>query len=545
MVALAEPKEAADLVYVPLEYLALAPENTRQEPDPETLEALKASIREQGLLQNLVGYEAGERVLVVAGGHRLRALQALAAEGHPVGEVPVRLVPREKALLLSVAENLQRKDLSPLEEAEAVASLERAGLSPEAIARELGRSLAFVRGRLQVAKGLSKSWREALHARAIPFALAAELAELPEGEQESLFREHGTALKPETVRNLRLRDKVPVRRFLPGVRERYLEGGGALEADLEGNEYALDRALALGLQAEAARALAGRLEAELHVDLPLERIVQAPPGQGRNLVVLRSDTLEVRTFLGVRLRGEKEEAPKAGPEAAGKAEGQAPLPPKEASRPEPARPAPAAPGGAPAPQGPRVTIQGAAERVALEVRAARERALQDPRYARAALVLAVAEAFLPMLYAGRSGCFSRRESDHIHGPGLRVGLERWEKLSGDKELKERLRELLPGQSPTVEDLLALPEEALEEAFRTALALLIALPRAKEPVSPTLGMADPEHLQQFNGEALEAALREVKVAFSPRADKKEKVALLLGKKEAPYPRALREAKTKRE
>lgn len=540
MVALAEPKEAADLVYVPLEYLALAPENTRQEPDPETLESLKASIREQGLLQNLVGYEAGERVLVVAGGHRLRALQALAAEGHPVGEVPVRLVPREKALLLSVAENLQRKDLSPLEEAEAVASLERAGLSPEAIARELGRSLTFVRGRLQVAKGLSKSWREALHARAIPFALAAELAELPEGEQESLFERHGTALKPETVRNLRLKDKVPARRFLPGVRERYLERGGALEADLEGNEYALDRALALGLQAEAARALAERLKAELHVDLPLERIVQAPPGQGRNLVVLKSDTLEVRTFLGVRLRGEKEEAPGAGPEAAGKTEGKAPLPPKEAST-----PAPAAPGSVPAPQGPRVTIQGAAERVALEVRAARERALQDPRYARAALVLAVEETFLSLAYTGRSGHFTYRGADHIYDRHLKLATERWEALSGNKALKARLRELLPGPNPTVEDLLALPEEVLEEAFRTALALLIALPRAKEPPSPTLGMADPEHLQQFNGEALEAALREVKVAYSPRADKKEKVALLLSKKEAPYPRALREAKTKRE
>lgn len=537
-------KVEAEVVQVPLEYLVLAPENTRQEPDPETLEALKASIREQGLLQNLVGYEAGERVLVVAGGHRLRALQALAAEGHPVGEVPVRLVAREKALLLSVAENLQRKDLSPLEEAEAVASLERAGLSPEAIARELGRSLTFVRGRLQVAKGLSKSWRAALHARAIPFALAAELAELPEEEQESLFERHGTALRPETVRNLRLKDKVPVRRFLPGVRERYLEGGGALEADLEGNEYALDRALALGLQAEAARALAERLKAELHVDLPLERITQAPPGQGRNLVVLRSDTLEVRTFLGVRLSGEKEEAAEARPEAAERTEGKAP-PQKEASTPGPARPAPAAPGTASAPQGPRVTLQGAAERVALEVRAARERALQDPRYARAALVLAVEETFLSLAYTGRSGHFTYRDADRIYDGHLKLETKRWEELSGNKALKGRLRELLPGPNPTVEDLLALPEEVLEEAFRTAVALLIALPRAKEPPSPTLGMADPEHLHQFNGEALEAALREVKVAFSPRADKKEKAALLLSKKEASYPKALREAKTKRE
>ncbi|WP_448377431.1 hypothetical protein [Fervidobacterium sp.] len=142
-----------------LERLELAPENLRQEPDLEALEALKASIREVGLLKGLVGYEQGGRVFVVAGGHCLRAPKALAAEGHPVGEVPVRLVPREKALLLSLTENLARKDLDPLEEAEAVGRLLREGLSPEAVARELGRTPAWVRARGRVAEGLSPSWR--------------------------------------------------------------------------------------------------------------------------------------------------------------------------------------------------------------------------------------------------------------------------------------------------------------------------------------------------------------------------------------------------
>lgn len=110
----------SEVVLVELSALELAPENMR-EADPEALEALKRSIQAQGLLQNLVGYVDEEEgvVKVVAGGHRLRALKELGwAE-----KVPVRLVPREKAALLSLAENLARKELSPLEEAEAVARL--------------------------------------------------------------------------------------------------------------------------------------------------------------------------------------------------------------------------------------------------------------------------------------------------------------------------------------------------------------------------------------------------------------------------------------
>ncbi|WP_172959502.1 ParB/RepB/Spo0J family partition protein [Thermus scotoductus] len=522
---------AAEVVHVPLEYLALAPENTRQEPDPEALEALKASIREQGLLQNLVGYEAGERVLVVAGGHRLRALMALAAEGHPVGEVPVRLVPRQKALVLSVTENLQRKDLSPLEEALAVAELAKAGLAPEDIARELGRSPAYVRTRLAVAQGLAPSWREALHGRAIPLALAAELAELPEAEQEALYRQHGTGLKPETVRALKLKDAVPVRRLLPGVREAYLAAGGVLEANLEGEERALDRPLALRLQEEAARTLAGRLGAELLLDVPFDRIQPAVDGQGRNLVVLQTATLEVRTFVGVRLLGEgrKGEAPK--PIGAA-------LPPAEAGPKPGTRPEPKAEGG-----GAReITAAGMAERTALWVRAARERALSDATYAQAALVLGVLEAFR-LARPRKTAYFRSRPASEIHGLALDDG--RWRELSGEDGLRKRLEEVLRegGVDPkeaTLEALLALPAPALEEAFRLALALLVGLPSAENPPVPTLGMADAKHLSQFSEAVLNAALAEMRLAVAGAARKKDKVAALLARPQAPYPEALRRA-----
>lgn len=548
-----------ELVYVPLDYLALAPENTRQEPDPEALEALKASIREQGLLQNLVGYEAGERVLVVAGGHRLRALQALAAEGHPVPDVPVRLVSREKALLLSVTENLQRKDLTPLEEAEAVASLQKAGLSPEAIAKELGRSLAFVRGRLQVAQSLSPSWRKALHERQVPFALALELAELPEKEQEELWAKHGPALKPESVRGMKLREAVPAKRLLPGVRERYLEAGGTIEATLEGEEHLTDRPLALRLQEEAARALAERLKAELLLDLPPHRVVQAPMGEGKNLVVLNTSTLEVRTFISVRLVGEKLEEAKSqepGPVEEGVAEegeedtGEA-CACQEGVGTEPKAATPPAPTAGPAQQPqtlrPEVTIAGAAERVGLRVRAARERALRDEAYAKAALVLGTLDALF--VSGNGAGYFRHKGGSDVYGYQLHVEVKRWQEISGENALRGRLEGILKGaglepQKTKVEDLMALPEETLDEAFRLSLALLIALPPAKEPPVPTLGMVDAEHLSAFSEPVLDEALKELGVQVGAKAKKKDKVASLLLKRDAPYPKALMQAKSSR-
>ena len=81
---------------IPLSRLALAPENVRKTPpDPRADAELKASIAALGLLENLVvrsdasDTEDAERYAVVAGGRRLKAMQALVEDkvldaDHPV-----------------------------------------------------------------------------------------------------------------------------------------------------------------------------------------------------------------------------------------------------------------------------------------------------------------------------------------------------------------------------------------------------------------------------------------------------------------------------
>ena len=90
------------------------PAQPRQEFDPEEMRSLVESLSAHGLLQPLVVRKAGERYQLVAGERRLRAaVQAGWAD------VPVTVVEADDRQMaeLAIVENLQRKDLSPLEKA--------------------------------------------------------------------------------------------------------------------------------------------------------------------------------------------------------------------------------------------------------------------------------------------------------------------------------------------------------------------------------------------------------------------------------------------
>ena len=78
----------SDIRDIPLSQLELSPGNVRKTPaDASAFTELKASIAAHGLLENLIAHTMGPgpdgaaRYAVIAGGRRLAAMQALAAEG--------------------------------------------------------------------------------------------------------------------------------------------------------------------------------------------------------------------------------------------------------------------------------------------------------------------------------------------------------------------------------------------------------------------------------------------------------------------------------
>jgi len=113
----------------------------------EALAELAQSIKENGLLQPLTVRQVNGRYELVAGERRLRAVKILHWEKVPA---LVETLDEGQAHLLTVVENLQRADLTPLEEANGFQEFRRRGVSEEQIARKLGKGLPYIQLRLGI-----------------------------------------------------------------------------------------------------------------------------------------------------------------------------------------------------------------------------------------------------------------------------------------------------------------------------------------------------------------------------------------------------------
>ena len=119
------------------------PDQPRRRFDEEQLEELAASIRAHGVLQPIVVREvAGGRYRIIAGERRWRASARAGLERVPI---VCREATDAEAFELAILENIQRADLSPVEEAASFARLiEEFGLSQEEVAARTGKSRAAI-----------------------------------------------------------------------------------------------------------------------------------------------------------------------------------------------------------------------------------------------------------------------------------------------------------------------------------------------------------------------------------------------------------------
>ncbi len=128
-----------------LEEISPSPQQPRNRFDDDALEGLAASIREVGVLQPVV-VRPGERdgsYLLVAGERRLRAAEIAGLATIPA--VIRSTESDERHLTEALIENVQRKDLSPLEEAAAYRNLlEDFDMTHEGVATRVGKSRSSV-----------------------------------------------------------------------------------------------------------------------------------------------------------------------------------------------------------------------------------------------------------------------------------------------------------------------------------------------------------------------------------------------------------------
>src|SRR5436190_5262861 len=125
---------------IPIERIEPNPNQPRQVMGD--LSELIASIAEKGIIEPLVVRPRGERFQIIAGERRYQASVQVGLRELPV---VIRDVDDTEMLELALIENLQRKDLTPFEESEALHGLaERCGYTHEDLARRLGKSRTSV-----------------------------------------------------------------------------------------------------------------------------------------------------------------------------------------------------------------------------------------------------------------------------------------------------------------------------------------------------------------------------------------------------------------
>ena len=159
------PVSPSEVTQIPLSALFPNPSQPRRHFDKEALEELAASIRAQGIIQPLLvrPKSNSDNYEIVAGERRWRAAKLAG-----LGQVPVlvRNLSDEEVMAAALIENLQREDLNPIEEAQALQALrEQCRLTQEELAVRLGKSRPAIANALRLLQLSPQAQEDLQHGR--------------------------------------------------------------------------------------------------------------------------------------------------------------------------------------------------------------------------------------------------------------------------------------------------------------------------------------------------------------------------------------------
>ena len=267
--------EASPRTFVPFNKLVLSQDyQARAGGTPKlSIAELAASIKECGVLQNLVVVQGARgRYEVCAGGRRFEALTLLVnsgdiAENYPV---PVLIVPDDKALIASLAENCFHNPMHPADEYLAFAKLIGQGKSVEDVAAAFGVTPLVIKRRMKLAS-VSPKLMTLFRQEQIGLDCLMVLASVDDHQKQE---QTWAALpswnrRPDYLRQMLTQGEVesdcdPVARYV--TLKVYEKAGGALRRDLFSDDnkkaYLLDVALLEKLATEKLQKRAKQIMAE-------------------------------------------------------------------------------------------------------------------------------------------------------------------------------------------------------------------------------------------------------------------------------------------
>ena len=169
-----------DVQKIPMTLITLPAELHRRAHDAARLEELAASIKALGLINPITVEREADHYVLRAGhrryeAHRLLRLDTIEANIRDAGALA-------HGEVLTWAENLDRADLSPIEEAEALARmLTVAGMTVERASKHLRRSRDWIEERLKLLTA-PRDLQDLVHARELPMRHAYELARVTDDQ---------------------------------------------------------------------------------------------------------------------------------------------------------------------------------------------------------------------------------------------------------------------------------------------------------------------------------------------------------------------------
>ena len=173
------------LVELPIDKVIADPNQPRRFFDEKALAELTESVREHGVVQPIVVTAEGDKYMIVAGERRYRASQQAGLKTVPA---IVRTLSAQHRLEISLIENLQRRDLNPIETATAYVKLrDQFNMTLEQIgARVGGKSTSAVSSTLRLLK-LPQAVKEAIFNGRLSEGQARPIIGLPEEDAVELM----------------------------------------------------------------------------------------------------------------------------------------------------------------------------------------------------------------------------------------------------------------------------------------------------------------------------------------------------------------------
>ncbi len=188
------------LLHIPLLQISEDPNQPRKTFDDKAVHELADSIKQQGVLQPILVRPDADGYMIVCGERRYRASVIAGLETIPA---TVRNLSDDEALEIQITENLQRKDVDPLEEAESfLVMIDKMGYSATDIASKIGKDEKFVVRRLKI-NGLIPELKTWMKEHLLPIGHAERLAILDHKVQTEFFQSRvGYGMEGYTLKSL-------------------------------------------------------------------------------------------------------------------------------------------------------------------------------------------------------------------------------------------------------------------------------------------------------------------------------------------------------